>query len=72
MRNVKDAEANDMIHMGSDHRCVMSTFLIDMLEGKNKVRKGNTKQEKTMYAEQKDKPKKTTVENLNSKKDIRK
>ena len=24
LRNVKDAEANDMIHMGSDHRCVMS------------------------------------------------
>ena len=27
LRNVKDAEANDMIHMGSDHRCVMATFL---------------------------------------------
>ena len=24
----KDAEANDMIHMGSDHRCVMATFMI--------------------------------------------
>ena len=23
-----DAEANDMIHMGSDHRCVMATFMI--------------------------------------------
>ena len=22
----KDAEANDMIHMGSDHRCVMATL----------------------------------------------
>ena len=31
LRNVKDAEANDMIHMGSDHRCVMATFLINML-----------------------------------------
>ena len=30
LRNVKDAEANDMIHMGSDHRCVMATFLINM------------------------------------------
>ena len=29
--NVKDAEANDMIHVGSDHRCVMATFLINML-----------------------------------------
>ena len=25
----KDAEANDMIHMGSDHRCVMATFVIN-------------------------------------------
>ena len=24
----KDAEANDMIHMGSDHRCVMAKFEI--------------------------------------------
>ena len=24
----RDAEANDMIHMGSDHRCVMATFTI--------------------------------------------
>ena len=26
----KDAEANDMIRMGSDHRCVMATFTITM------------------------------------------
>ena len=32
LRNVKDAEANDMIHMGSDHRCVMATFLINTPE----------------------------------------
>ena len=25
----KYAEANDMIHMGSDHRCVMATFAIN-------------------------------------------
>ena len=31
MRYVKDAEANDMIHMGSDHRRVMATFLINLL-----------------------------------------
>ena len=24
----RDAEANDMIHMGTDHRCVMPQFLI--------------------------------------------
>ena len=32
LRHAKDAEANDMIHMGSDHRCVMATFTITMLE----------------------------------------
>ena len=26
LRNVKDAEANDMIHMGSDHRCSISKY----------------------------------------------
>ena len=28
LRYNKDAEANDMIHMGSDHRCVMAIFTI--------------------------------------------
>ena len=49
LRNVKDAEANDMIHMGSDHRCVMATFLINMPEKKINVRKENIKHETTMY-----------------------
>ena len=35
LRNVKDAEANDMIHMGSDHRCVVATLLINMPEKKS-------------------------------------
>ena len=53
---MKDAEANDMIHMGSDHRCVMATFLINMLgkdiharrENKNMTRLGtlNTSKKK--------------------------
>ena len=34
LRYNKDAEANDMIHMGSDHRCVMATFTITT-PGKN-------------------------------------
>ena len=34
LKRIKDAEANDMIHMGSDHRCVMAIFTISML-GKN-------------------------------------
>ena len=29
-RHNKDAGANDMIHMGSDHRCVMATFTITL------------------------------------------
>ena len=57
MKNVKDAEANDMIHMGSDHRCVMATFLIDIPERKNDDRRGNTKHETTVYAEQEDEAK---------------
>ena len=46
LRHVKDAEANDMIHMGSDHRCVMATFLITVLgkdiHTKNKKKKHDT------------------------------
>ena len=57
LKNVKDVEANDMIHMGSDHRCVMATFLIDIPERKNNVRRGNTKHETTVYAEQEDEAK---------------
>ena len=34
LKHIKDAEANDMIHMGSDHRGVMATFTISM-RGKN-------------------------------------
>ena len=33
----RDAEANDMIHMGSDHRCVMAKFEIP-LKTKRKTR----------------------------------
>ena len=62
LRNVKDAGADDMIHMGSDHRCVMATFLIDMPERKNNVRRGNAKQEKTMCAEQEDEAKENNSE----------
>ena len=37
---IKDAEANDMIHMGSDHRCVMAKFEIP-----KKNEKDNTSQQ---------------------------
>ena len=42
----KDAEANDMIHMGSDHRCVMATFTITV-PGKNNHEK-NTREKHDM------------------------
>ena len=32
LRHAEDAEANDMIHMGSDHRCVLATSTVTMLE----------------------------------------
>ena len=57
LRNVKDAEANDMIHMGSDHRCVMATFLINMPEKKINVRRENLKHETTVYVEHEEKAK---------------
>ena len=41
LRNVKDAEATDMIHMGSDHRCIMATFLINTLGKDTHARKKN-------------------------------
>ena len=47
MRNVKDAEANDMIHMGSDHRCIMATFLINT-PGKNTQVRRETKERETI------------------------
>ena len=34
LKHIKDAKANDTIHMGCDHRCVMATFTISM-PGKN-------------------------------------
>ena len=55
LRNVKDAEANDMIHMGSDHRCVMATFLINTPEKKTNVRRENKKHKTIVYVEQKKK-----------------
>ena len=55
LRNVKDAEANDMIHMGSDHRCVMATFLINTPEKKTNVRREDKKHEKIVYVEHKKK-----------------
>ena len=43
MSNVKDAEAYDMIHMGSDHRCIIATFLINTPEKNTHVRREDKK-----------------------------
>ena len=51
LRNVKDAEANDMIHMGSDHRCVMATFLINTLGKDTHARREDKKHETIGYVE---------------------
>ena len=53
LRNVKDAEANDMIHMGSGHRCVMATFLINMLGKDTHAKKKKEKHETIGYNEHK-------------------
>ena len=45
VRYNKDAEANDMIHMGSDHRCFMATFTITTL-GKSSHHKTTTENAK--------------------------
>ena len=55
----EDAEANDMIHMGSGHRCVMATFMISML-GKNIHTKNKKKQDSIGYDER-DQAEKTSV-----------
>ena len=51
-----------MIHMGSDHRCIMATFLINMPEKKINVRRENTKHETTVYVELEEKAKNSNIE----------
>ena len=72
LRNVKDAEANDMIHMGSDHRCVMATLMSSMPEKKSLPGEGSHNMLRLCMLNTRMKPRKTTVKSLISKKDIRK
>ena len=62
LRNGKDAETNDMIHMGSDHRCIMTTFLINTPEKIRHVRRENKKHETIVYVGHKKKAKNTNIE----------
>ena len=62
LRNMKDAEANDMIHMGSDHRCIMATFLINTPGKNTHARRENNKHETIGYVEHVQKEKNTNIE----------
>ena len=71
MRYNKDAEANDMIHMGSDHRCVMATFTITTLGKSSHYKTGKRKNEKIKH-EGRDQAEKTSkLRSLSSKKDTK-
>ena len=58
LSNVKDAEVIDMIHMGSDHRCIMATFLINTPEKNTHVRREDKKRGRTVNIEHTKKDKK--------------
>ena len=60
---MKDAEANDMIHMGSDHGCVMATFLINTPEKNTHDRREDKKRRPTVSIEQTKKDKNINIEN---------
>ena len=64
-----DAEANDMIHMGSDHGCVMATFMITTPK-KDGHRKIN-KLERTKHDRRDQNDKTMGMRSLSSKKDTK-
>ena len=67
-----DAEANDMIHMGSDHRCIMATFLISTPEKNTHDRREDKKRRPRSLTLNKQKKTKTSiVKTPSSRKDIR-
>ena len=61
-----------MIHMGSDHRCIMATFLINTLGKNNHARRENKKHETTGYVEHEQKEKTSMSKCPSSKKDTKK
>ena len=67
LKHIKDAEANDMIHMGSDHRCVMATFKISMPNHKDMKGYHETENVKEVH-----KLEKTSVSNCPSSKNTKK
>ena len=68
----KDAEANDMIHMGSDHRCVMATFTITTPKNDgHRKKKTSSRQTKHDRRDQTEKKKTLVTRSLSSKKDTK-
>ena len=61
----------DMIHMGSDHRCVMATFLINTPEKNTHARRENTKRETNVNVEHKKKQRTPILKNPSSRNDIK-
>ena len=51
-----------MIHMGSDHRCIMATFLINTPGKNTHARRENKKHETIGYVEHEQKAKNTNIE----------
>ena len=72
LRHVKDAEANDMIHMGSDHRCVTTTFMINMLGKDIHTKIEKTKHDTIGYDEHEQAEKTSILKCPSSKKDTKK
>ena len=71
LRHTTDAEANDMVRMGSDHRCVVATFTITM-PGKSSHHKTIKEKHDMIEYEERDQTKKTLKSgSLSSKKDTR-
>ena len=60
---MKDAEANDMIHMGSDHRCIMATFLISTPDKNTHDKREDKKRRPNVNIEHTKKDKNIIIEN---------
>ena len=71
LRNVKDAEANDMIHIGSDHRCIVATFLINTPEKNTHVRREDKKRGPIVNVEHTKKTRTSISKTPSLRKDIR-
>ena len=68
LRHKKDAEAHDMIHMGSGHKCVMATFTITMPGKNNHYKNTREKHDMIKHAERDQAEKTLKLRSLSSKK----